>query len=265
MCITCLPVFPCLAVTSLRKAEKAAAIKIKREEVDALRKALEKSSRQSKPNLTAPISGGMFGLTDAPQGDDVSDLSSGPPSFRRSARSYRQQEPPRATVDRSSSLAEALKTCDGDVEQIKPKSDADPKSIATATAPSSVELPAPRAGLSDQLPQGGRKSPDSRSSSGARSQLRPPAADVSPPLSARTPERKPEWRRRSPEEGGETAGKMGKGEVVAIGASKRREHTPPAPGREDRARVEPAGRVAEHADQDEGQDEAVFSDNPLLR
>lgn len=260
-----LPVFPCLTVTSLRKAEKAAAIKAKREEVEALRRALERPSRQPKPTLTAPLSGAMFGLTDspreAPQGDDVSDLSSGPPSFRCSTRSYRQQEPPRATVDCSGSLAGALKTCDGDIKQVKSKGDADPKSLAMPTTPPSSELPAPHVGLRDQWPQEGHRNfLDSRRSSGDRCQLRPPAADVSPPLSAGTPEREEEWRRWSKEDG-ETAGKMGKGEVVAVSASKRREDPPAPRGREDTSRVETAEEVPGRA----GQDEAVISDTPLHR
>lgn len=257
--------FTSLVVTSLRKEEKAAAIKIKREEVEALRRALEKSSQQNKPILTAPISGGMFGLIDdANEGlreGEVSDLPSGPRSFRRSAQSYRQQEPRGTPVDRSSSLVEASNTCDGDVEQNKPKANDDPKSLATGKKTRLLESPAPHVGPSDQQSQiDHRKLPNSRNSSGDRSLLRPPVADASPPLSARTPERK-EGRRRWSEEDSETTGKVGKGETVAVGTSKGREDARPARGREQKARVERVEEIPGHTDSDE----AAISDNPLHR
>lgn len=266
---THLPVFPVLAVTSLRKAEKAAAIKTKREEVEALRRALEKSSRQPKPIvLTAQMSGGMFGLGDGAiedvQGDDVSELSSGPPSFRRSTRSYRQQEPPGKTADRSSSLAEALNTCDGDVEQIKPEGDADQKSQNVPTTPMTprhLESSVPHVQFGDRRSQGGHgKSLDSRSSPGDRFEPRPPAADVSPPLSARTPGWKEERRRWCEVDGG-TPGRIAKGEAVTLSEPKGIEDPPPARGGKYIARVEPAEQVPAHTDQDE----TVISDNPLHR
>lgn len=262
---TYLRVFPCRLVSSLRKAEKAAAIKVKREEVEALRRALAQSPQQRKPILAAPISDGMFGLTggatEAPQAGEVSDLSSGPPSFSRSAQSYRQQEPPRTIVDRSSSLVETSDTCDGDVEQISPEGNYDTKRLTMATATRLFEPPAPHVGLTDQQSQGDhRKICDSRNCSDELSQLRPPVVDVSPPLSVRTPENK-EGRRRWSEEESEPTRTVGKGELVAVRTSKGRAHALHVQGREHSARLEPAEQVSGHTDPEV----AVVFDNPLHR
>lgn len=253
-----------LVVTRLRKAEKEAAIQAKRQEVEALRRALEKSSQPPQATLTAPISGGMFGLTDGasevPQGSEVSDLSSGPPSFRRSAQGYRQQQPPRATVDRS--LVETSSTCDGDIEQAKPEGNAAPKSLAMARSPPLLlGSPAPHVKLTDQQSQGDHcKLPNSRNSSIDRSQLRPPVAGVSPQLSAQTPEGEEGWRCWS-DDGGGAAGKTEKGELLSDRPSKGREDAPRARGRENSARDRPALQVPGHTDPDG----AMISDNPLHR
>lgn len=203
----------------------------------------------------------MDGAGEVPRAGEVRDSPSGPPYFRRSAKSYRQQEPPRTTVDCSSSVVEALNTCDGSVEQTKPKSNANPESLAMAPKPRLVESPTPHAELSDQLSQGDQRSfPNSQNSSGDRSQLRPPVADVSPPLSARTPERKERWRRWS-EEDGETTENLGKGEVVAVDTSNRGEGAILAREQDDNARAQPVEQVPGRTDPDE----AMISDNPLHR
>ena len=283
-----LPVSPCSTVTRLRKAEKAAAIKIKREEVEALRRALEKSGHQKQPILTAPMSGGMFGLTDGPSEPQRVDRGGDPlsesPSTHSSAQSYRKLEPPGAIAERHDLRAEKA-TLDDDNAKPAQQShgDARAESPADKVKRQSSGPAAPLRGLSDNQSQGEHRTM-SRDSSGDRSQLRPPVADVSPPLSLRRSERG-ERRRGRPEDGNDLLPSAGgfprgqggaaeidhAGEAAAPGAPGGKAEPAPARGGKNSTRADQAEQGSWGTVGDDGifplahPDEGMASDNPLHR
>lgn len=282
---------PCSVVTRLRKAEKAAAIKIKREEVEALRKALEKSGHQKQPVRTAPMSGGMFGLTDGSSGlqgvDKDGDLLNGAPPVQSNAHSYRRLEAPETIVDRNANRAETPTLGDGNVNPIPTRDEDQADDPTDQTEHRLLCPPEPRGGLGAKRPKGeDRTISASHDSSGDRSPLRPPAADISPPLSLRTSEMG-EGQRRRPESGedllppdgglrpaqGEAAGMGRTGQSVAASAPAGKGGTPHAPGGKNDARGERAEQGSRHTSADDDgiytltrPDEGVTpDDNPLHR
>jgi len=258
-------VWACSVVTRLRKEEKAAAIKIKREEVEALRRALEKSGHQKQPITTAPMSGGLFGPTDSSSElqhvEKDGHLLNEAPSFQYSTQSYRRLEAPEAIADRSAGRAGTVTLDYGDVDAMKPNGDAHTGDPTDESKQQMLDPPVPRGGLSDQQPQGERRMIfTSRDSSGDLSQLRPPVADTSPPLSSRRSEGGG-GRRRRPENGedlwppaggnspvqGGTVGTGRTGGAVAASVPGREGGTPRAHGSENDARAERAERGSRHS------------------
>ncbi len=282
---------PCSVVTRLRKAEKAAAIKIKREEVEALQRALEKSGQQNKPVLIAPMSGGMFGLTDGSSElqrvDKGGDLLNGEPPVQSNTQSYRRLEVPGAIVDRNANHQETVALNDADVNPMPQKNEAQAEHPAHQTQHQLLDPPVPRDGLGAKQPQGeDRTFFTSRDSLGDRAQLRPPAADISPPLSLRRSEtgerrrRRPENRDDSlPPEGGicpAQGGSAGTGrteEAVAASVTAGTGGAPCARGGQNGVRVDRVEQGSRHMGVDDDgvcpltrPDEGVtFGDNPLHR
>lgn len=172
-------------VTSLRKAEKAAAIKIKREEVEALRRALKKPGGQRQLVHTTPSSGGEFGLTDGAaellQRSKDNDLRSGSAcSSHRGAQSYRQLELPKEVTNPSSTYdVGTASPCDGYVEQMNLNSEAIVRNCVAERMLNTSGSSAPHARLKGEESRGHhREVSDSRDSSGDQEKLRPPVADA---------------------------------------------------------------------------------------
>lgn len=175
---------PSSIVTSLRKAEKAAAIKIKREEVEALRMALKKSAQQKQLIQTAPSSGDVFRLTDSAaellQRRKHNDLRSGSAcSSHRNVQSYRQMELPRELANRPSTYDVGTSSpYDGDVERVKPSSGAMVRNYVAEPTLDTSDSSAPHVRLKDAESRGHhREVSNSRGSSGDQEKLRPPLAD----------------------------------------------------------------------------------------
>lgn len=342
----------------MRKAEKAAAIKIKREEVEALRRALKKPSQQKQLTHTAFNSGDVFGSTDGAvelqQGSNDNDLRGGSacPSHR-GAQGYRHLEPPRELPNRSTFDLGISSSRDGDIEQLKLYSEAEARSyVGDEQRQNGSGSSAPQIRPEDEKPlshhlevSNSRDSPDdgatlrplleyddvtpfrrhgeekendpsaeppqkvsdsavphfelkdeqssrdhnqevfsSRKSSGGRPKLRPPIADISPPLSVRTSERE-EGQRCWSEENGEidiadrgfcldlpgAPGTVVTGGVVGGNTPGARGVAPLASGEEEGAGVEGFERGSEHGVVDGSTysrnrlDEEAISDNPLHR
>ncbi|CAM9495431.1 unnamed protein product [Ectocarpus sp. 8 AP-2014] len=184
------------SVTALRKAEKAAAIKIKRQEVEALRKALQKTSQQQHLAPSALISVGMFGSTDgASELENVvkrNNSSTRGGLFQRPGHRYRHLEQPDKISERSNLLVETPPPGGGgDVAG----------NVTEGVTPDMLDSISLEAGLDDQRSaDDGNVISTSRDSSAGRRNLRPPAADVSPPLSLRRSQREEDRRRRWSEE-----------------------------------------------------------------
>lgn len=282
---------PSSIVTNLRKAEKAAAIKMKREEVEALRRALKKPAQQKQLIPSTPRSGSMFGVVDGTaelqQGGKDSDLHSGPASSsHRSAQSYRELEVPREIANRSTYGEDTSSPCDGAVEPLSPNREAIDRNPVAEPAQHASDSAAPHFGLTkdEQSQSHHREVSSSRDSSVGRPKLRPPVADISPPLSTRRSERE-EGRRRWSEEDGEldpvdrgyrpdlggTLGTTVTGGVVGASTPGGREVAPLASEHKDIARVEGVERGTGHRGVDDSiypkncPDQAVISDNPLHR
>ncbi|CAM9903859.1 unnamed protein product, partial [Ectocarpus sp. 12 AP-2014] len=194
------------SVTALRKAEKAAAIKIKRQEVEALRKALRKTSQQQNLGPSAPTSIGMFGSTDGARGPENAvnrnNPSTGGGLFQRSGHSYRHLEQPDEISERSNLLAETSPPGGGGEGALNPHGDDVAGNVAEGVTPDMLDSISLQVGLDDQRSaQDGNVISTSRDSSApGRRNLRPPAADVSPPLSLRRSQRGEDRRRRWSEE-----------------------------------------------------------------
>ncbi|CAM9253119.1 unnamed protein product [Pylaiella littoralis] len=275
------------SVTSLRKAEKAAVIKIKREEVEALRRALKKPSQQKQLTHTAFSSGDVFGSTDGAvelqQGSNDNDLRSGSACPSHSgAQGYRHLEPPRELPNRSTFDLGISSSRDGDIEQLKLY-----KNDPSAEPPQKVSDSAvPHFELQDEQSSRDHNQEvfSSRKSSGGRPKVRPPIADISPPLSVRTSERE-EGQRCWSEENGEidiadrgfcldlpgAPGTVVTGGVVGGNTPGARGVAPLASGEEEGAGVEGFERGSEHGVVDGSTysrnrlDEEAISDNPLHR
>ncbi|CBJ49179.1 hypothetical protein Esi_0207_0048 [Ectocarpus siliculosus] len=193
------------SVTALRKAEKAAAIKIKRQEVEALRKALRKPSQQQHLAPSAPISIGMFGSTDGASGlenvDKRNNPSTGGRLFQRSVHSYRHLEQPDEISERSNLLAETSPPGGGGAGALNPHREDVAGNVAEGVTPDMLHSISLEAGLDDRrAADDGNVISTSRDSSAGRRNLRPPATDVSPPLSLRRSQREEDRRRRWSEE-----------------------------------------------------------------
>ncbi|CAM9382816.1 unnamed protein product [Scytosiphon promiscuus] len=192
------------SVTSLRKAEKAAAIKIKREEIESLRQALDNSEQDKQRAIGSPISGGMCRLTrDATEvrqmakDGDLSTESVLP--LRTSTQRYRQQQLP---VDFQRFNLDTEKSISGSDNIQATMSDSG--ALAASTVDGKEQIPVAPAATYDGL--GDAKSPrkhgavsNSCDRPGVSAILRPPVADVSPPLSMRRSERERQPRRYSDE------------------------------------------------------------------
>lgn len=347
-----------MIVTSLRKAEKAAAIKIKREEVEALRRALKKPAQQNQLINTAPSCGNESGLTDGEvellQGSKDSEVRTGSAFCSHgAAQSYRQLEAPKELANRSTYGVGTPSPCGGNVEQLKLNSEAILKDCVAEPTRKASDSSAPEVRLEGEEWQGhhrgvfnsrdssgdrakppppladgelkrlkqqyseeiarspyagsAQKSPDStalhfelknelssqdhhqevsssRDPSSGRPKLRPPVADVSPPLSARRSgreERRHGWSEKDgeldPADRGYCPGLAGTlgaaitGRVVGASTPGSREVEPLVNGHEDIARGEGLKRGSGHGGVDDSTyppnrpDEAMISDNPLHR
>ncbi|CAM9425449.1 unnamed protein product [Ectocarpus sp. 13 AM-2016] len=194
------------SVTALRKAEKAAAIKIKRQEVEALRKALRKTSQQQNLGPSAPTSIGMFRSTDGARGPENvvnrNNPSTGGGVFQRSGHSYHHLEQPDEISERSNLLAETSTPGGGGAVTLNPHGDDVAGNVAEGETTDMLDSISLEVGLDDQRsPQDGNVISTSRDSSARdRRNLRPPAADVSPTLSSRRSQRGEDRRRRWSEE-----------------------------------------------------------------
>ncbi|CAM9098942.1 unnamed protein product [Ectocarpus sp. 4 AP-2014] len=194
------------SVTALRKAEKAAAIKIKRQEVEALRKALQKTSQQQNLAPSAPISIGMFGSTDGARGLEMvvkgHNPSTGEGVFQRRGHSNRHLEQPDEISERSNVLAETSTPGGGGAGALNPHCDDVAGNVAEGETTDMLDSISLEVGLDDQRSaDDGNVISNSRDSSApGRRNLRPPAADVSPPLSLRRSQREEDRRRRWSEE-----------------------------------------------------------------
>lgn len=194
------------AVTRLRKAEKAAAIKIKRDEVEALRRALAGSEKKN-PTTVAPTTGGELaptGSNSRPQrlGSDAScagsNVSSNGGSLTLSSNDgskFRRQE---THIESVEIRDRTLRGKDADGDNIE-SSVLEADIVATNSAPGTARVSSDLAVSDDRLNGGQAMSdnislPNSCISPVSRLPLQPPVADFSPPLSETRPER--EGRRR---------------------------------------------------------------------
>lgn len=150
----------------------------------------------------------MFGSTDGASGlEKVVKGNSNSPStaaaglFQQSGHSYRQLEQPDEISERSNLLAETSPLGVGGTEALKLHVDDVAGNVAEGGTPDVLDSISLRAGLDDQRSaDDGNVISTSRDSSAGRPNLRPPAADVSPPLSLRRSQREEDRRRRWSEE-----------------------------------------------------------------
>lgn len=185
-------------MTRLRKAEKATAIKKKREEVEALRKALAGSDKQH-PTAVAPVPRGGLELTGSKsrrQGIE-NDTSCAGSTLSSNGRShFRRQETHYEGVEIADGHLRRRMDADGD--NIK-SSVLEADAVTTNSAPGTARVSSDSA-VSRDRSDGGQALSDhlslanSCSSPCNRLALQPPIADISPPLSVNRSER--EERRR---------------------------------------------------------------------
>lgn len=186
-------------VTGLRKAEKAAAIRIKREEIESLRRALEKPAQDKRPIDNSPSSGGrtrpIDNAVEVQQMAKVGDLSTEPAAPPDTSRqSIRQKQLPWKPVERSTMPSKVSAAEDGDVEATKSNGHAVLANTKDEddTEPLPLEPTSPHVGPGDDKAQNNH-----RKVLGSRNRpppLRPPVVDVSPPLSVRRYEQEDERR-----------------------------------------------------------------------
>lgn len=185
------------AVTRLRKAEKATAIKKKREEVEALRRALAGSERKH-PAAVAPVPGGGLAPTGSKsrrQGFENDDLYTGSTLSANSGSNFRRQTH-HESVEIADSYLRRRVGVDGDntessvleADVVTTNSEPGTARVSSDSAVSDGRLDGGQA-LSDHLTL-----PNSCISPCSRLPLQPPLADISPPLSVNRSEK--EGRRR---------------------------------------------------------------------
>lgn len=174
-------------VTRLRKAEKATAIKKKREEVEALRRALAGSDKQP-PAAVMPVPGGGLGPTGSRsrrQGLENDASCAGSTLSSNGRRHFRRQETYDERVGIADDYLRRRMGSDGDnIESSSLEADG-----VTSNSPLGTGRVSSDSAASDDKPDGGQtltdhlSLPNSCSSPCSRLPLQPPVADVSPPLS----------------------------------------------------------------------------------
>lgn len=189
-------------VTRLRKAEKAAAIKIKREEVNALRRALEKSKQENAIGHE-PVAGRVVEWKDdrcEKRGGARSDLLSGSASSYSIGRS----ECLHLTPERNSGEEGFAKCEEATPEQVTKASEAgiaisttEPARMIKASSSGHIEV--------DDVQGGGNhlRTSGDRYDLTDPPQQRPPFAGSSPPLTARKMTIEKRWTGENWEENGE--------------------------------------------------------------
>lgn len=185
-------------MTRLRKAEKTTAIKKKREEVEALRRALAGSDQQH-PATVMPVPGGGFGPTGSRsrrQGIANDTSCAGSTLSSNDRRHFRRQETNNESVGIADNRLRRKMGSDGDsIESLALEAD----DVTSNSPPETARVSSNSAG-SDDRPEDGQtltdhlSLPNSCSSPCSRLPLQAPVAAVSPPLSVNGCER--EGRRR---------------------------------------------------------------------
>lgn len=185
-------------MTRLRKAEKATAIKKKREEVEALRRAL---AAPDKPHPTAvpPVAGGGLEPTGnkSRRQEPENETSCAGPTIYSNGRSHvRRHDTHNESVSIADRHLRRRMGADGDnIEPSVPEADV----VTMHSAPGTARVSSDSAVSDDRLNGGEALNdylslPNPCSSPRTRLPLQPPVADVSPPLSENRSER--EGRRR---------------------------------------------------------------------
>lgn len=143
----------------------------------------------------------MFGSTDGARGLEKvvkgNNPTTGEGLFQRRGHSYRHLEQPDEISERSNLLAETSPPGGGGAGALKLHGDDVAGNVAEGVTPDMLDTISLEAGLDDQRSaDDGNVISTSRDSSTGRRNLRPPAADVSPPLSLRRSQREEDRRRR---------------------------------------------------------------------
>ncbi|CAM9498130.1 unnamed protein product, partial [Hapterophycus canaliculatus] len=194
------------SVTSLRKAEKAVAIKVKREEIESLRRALEKSAQDKQRAISSPSTGRMIRLTcGAVEFQQISKdgyvSAESKASLCTSTPTYRQQQLPGGYFQRSNLDRKMSTSADGEIEGMMSGGGALAANRSDDKEQETAEPVAHYTGSGDEkLQYTHEKASNPRDQPGIRPKLRPPVVDVSPPLSARRSERTDERQRWSDED-----------------------------------------------------------------